>query len=157
MSDVYLTREGYEKLKQEYDHLRNVKQPEISKQIATARAHGDLKENAEYDAAREAQGMTEARISELSDKLMRAKIIDDADLPTDAVYIGASVRLLDVDMEEEISYILVSEDEADFLEGKISISSPVGKALLGHKVGDSVEIEVPARVINYTILEITRG
>ena len=156
MADVYLSKAGYEKLEKELKYLRDVKRPEISKQIGEARAHGDLKENSEYHAAREAQGMTEARITELASKLANAKIIDNADIPKDAVYIGATVKLFDVDMENEIVYTLVSEDEADFSQGKIAVTSPIGKGLLGHKIGDVVKIQVPARTIQYKILQISR-
>ena len=156
MEKVYLSRKGYEDLKKELAYLKNEKRPSVSKKIELAREHGDLKENAEYHAAREEQGLTEARISELSDKLARVQTIDDQDISTDAVYVGATVTLLDKDMDTEIVYMLVSEDEANFAEGKISISSPVGKALLGNRVGDFVEIKVPIRMIVYEILKIER-
>jgi transcription elongation factor GreA len=156
MEKVYLSRKGYEDLKKELAYLKNEKRPSVSKKIELAREHGDLKENAEYHAAREEQGLTEARISELSDKFARVQIIDDQNISTDAVYVGATVTLLDKDMDTEVVYMLVSEDEADFTENKISISSPVGKALLGNRVGDLVEIKVPIRMITYEVLKIER-
>lgn len=143
-------------MKAELRDLKTEKRPYITKKIEEARAHGDLKENAEYHAAREEQGMTEARISDLEDKLARAEIIDNKDIPSDAIYIGATATLYDTDMDMEIVYTLVPEDEADFSEGKISINSPVGKALLGYKVGDKIEVVVPARTIIYEVLKIER-
>ena len=156
MEKVYMSRAGYEKMKLELDDLKNEKRPYITKKIEEARAHGDLKENAEYHAAREEQGMTEARIIEIEDKMARATIVNNKDIPSDAIYIGATVTLLDEDMDMEIIYTLVPEDEADFTEGKISINSPVGKALLGYKIGDTVTIEVPARKLIYKVMKIER-
>lgn len=156
MDKVYLSRNGYEKLKAKLFDLQNNVRPSLSKKIEEARSHGDLKENAEYHAAREEQGKTEALIAEMSDKLSRAYIIDEKDIPTDAIYIGATVTLYDKDMEKEIIYTIVPEDEANFAEGKISITSPVGKALLGHKVDEEIEIKVPARTITYRVIKIER-
>ena len=156
MKKVYLSREGYDKLKKELVDLKTNQRPAISKQIAEARAHGDLKENAEYDVARHAQGLSEARIAELESKLAVAKIIDNSEMSTDEIYIGATVTLLDIDLEKEIVYTLVSEDEADFAAKKISVASPIGKGLLGHKKGDKVSIQVPARTINYEVRGISR-
>ena len=156
MADIYLTKEGHEKLQKELEYLKTTKRREITADIAAARAHGDLSENAEYDAAREAQGMNEKRISELEEKLSRAQILDDKDMPKDEALIGATLKLKDIELGEEIEYILVSEVEADFASGKISVTSPVGKALLGHKKGETVDVEVPAGVIQYKILDITR-
>ncbi len=156
MEKTYLSRQGFEKLKEELDYLKKEKRPAISKQIATARAHGDLKENAEYHAAREAQGHTEARIVELETKFANAVITDEADISSDAVYIGATVELFDIDMDKKIIYTLVSEDEADFSQGKISVTSPIGKGLLGKKIGETVKITVPARTIKYEIKKISR-
>jgi len=156
MNKVYLSKDGYNKLKDELFSLKKEKRPQITQEIAEARAHGDLKENAEYHAAREMQGMVEARIAELEHKLSTATIIDDVNIPADQVYIGATVTLWDKEMKQEIKYTLVSEDEADFKTKKISVVSPVAKALLGHKVGDKVQVQVPARLITYEIKEITR-
>lgn len=152
----YLTHEGHEKLRKELEHLKTVKRRELSKAIGEARAHGDLSENAEYDAAKNAQGLNEKKIAELEEKLSRAKILDDSQMPHDEVLIGATVTLRDLDTKQEIQYMLVSEEEADLASGKISVTSPVGKALIGHKVGKLVEVEVPAGVFTYKILKIER-
>ena len=154
--DVYLTHEGYEKLRKELGHLQNVKRREISKAIAEARAHGDLSENAEYTYAKDAQALNEKKIAELEDKLSRAKLIDENAMPKDKILIGAKVSLKDLDSGEELEYVLVSEEEADYSGNKISITSPVGEALLGHKENDSVKIKVPAGTLRYKILKITR-
>ncbi len=156
MEKVYLSRKGYQNFKEELEHLKAEVRPGLSKKIEEARMHGDLKENAEYHAAREEQGLTEARINEIQDKMARTQIIDDQDIASDAIYVGATVTLYDQDIDTEIVYTLVSEDEADFAEGKISISSPVGKALLGYKVDELVEIKVPARTIVYKVVKIER-
>ncbi|OED36917.1 transcription elongation factor GreA [PVC group bacterium (ex Bugula neritina AB1)] len=156
MEKVYLSQKGYNNLKTELDNLKTNVRPQLSKKIELAREHGDLKENAEYHAAREEQGLAEARINEIQDKLARAKIVDNEEISTDAIYIGSTVTLYDQDMDSEIIYTLVSEDEASITEGKISISSPVGKSLLGHKVDDTIEIEVPARTISYKVIKIER-
>lgn len=153
---ITLTREGRDKICKELDKLKSEKRREIAKALAEARAHGDLSENAEYDAAKEAQAMNEKRIRELEDTLARARIIDEKDIPKDEALLGATVTVKDTSSGEEFDYMLVSEEEADFMENKISVSSPVGKALLGHKVGDEVDVEVPAGTIKYTITKITR-
>ncbi len=152
----YLTREGYEKLMKELDYLKNTKRRELSKAIGQARAHGDISENAEYDAAKEAQGLNEKKVSELETALATAQILDDEFMSKDEVLIGATVSLKDLKSREELEYRLVSEDEADYSENKISVSSPVGGALLNHKVGDTVEIHVPAGILKYKILKISR-
>ena len=154
--DVYLTRSGYEKLVEDLEHLKTVKRREISKAIGEARAHGDISENAEYDAAKDAQGMNEKRIAELETKLAHARILDDANMSTDEVLIGATVKLQDVDTSEEMEYTFVSEMEADYTQNKISVTSPVGKGLLGHKLGEVVEIAIPAGTLKYKILNISR-
>lgn len=156
MDDVYLTRSGYEKLAEELDNLKKVKRKQLSKAIGDARAHGDISENAEYDAAKEAQGHNEKRIAELEYKLAHARIIENEDIPHDEVLIGATVKIRDLESQEELEYILVSETEADYSQGKISITSPVGDALLNHKEKDIVEIKVPAGVLKYEILKISR-
>ena len=157
LGDIYLTREGYEKLKKELGHLKTVRRRELSKEIGIARAHGDISENAEYDAAKEAQAFNEKRIAALGDKLGRARIIDDENIPQDEVCISATVKLKDLDSEEELQYILVSEVEADYSQGKISTTSPVGKGLLGHKENETVEINIPAGMLRYKILKILRN
>lgn len=154
--DVYLTRQGYEKLSEELEHLKMVKRRELSKAIGQARLHGDIGENAEYDVAKEAQALNEQKIAELDDKLSRARIIDDEDIPKDEVRIGAKVLLKDLDAKQELEYMLVSEEEADYEQGKISISSPVGKALLGHKEKETITIKIPVGILRYKILKISR-
>jgi len=152
----YLTKEGYEKLQKELEYLKTTKRRELSRAIGEARAHGDISENAEYDAAKEAQGLNEKRVSELENTLATAQILDNDAISSDEVLIGATVRLKDVKSGEEIVYTLVSEDEADYAQGKISISSPVGSGLLNHKVGETAEIKVPAGILKYTVLSISR-
>ncbi|MFA6609892.1 MAG: transcription elongation factor GreA [Candidatus Omnitrophota bacterium] len=154
--DIYLSREGHEKMRLELEHLKTVKRRELSKAIGEARAHGDISENAEYDAAKEAQGLNEKRISEMAEKLSRAKILDDENIPKDEVLIGATVKLKDLESGEELSYTLVAEEEADYSQNKISVSSPVGGGLIGHKVNEIAKIKIPAGTLRYKILEITR-
>lgn len=156
MDDVYLTRAGYEKLMHELEHLKTVKRREISKAIGVARELGDISENAEYDAAKDSQAHNEKKISELQDKLSRARIIEHENIPKDRALIGATLKLKDMDTEEELQYTLVSELESDFEQNKISIISPVGKALLNHKKDDVVEIDIPAGILKYKILKISR-
>ncbi|MFH1644913.1 MAG: transcription elongation factor GreA [Candidatus Omnitrophota bacterium] len=154
--DIYLSKEGFEKLQKELEYLKTTKRRALAKQVGEARDHGDISENAEYDAAKDAQGMNEKRISELEDKLGHARILDDANMSKDEILIGANVKLEDMEFGDTIDYVLVSEVEADFAAGKISVTSPVGQALLGHKKGDLVEISVPAGVLKYKVLEISR-
>ncbi len=155
MSDIYLTKEGYEKLAQELDYLKTTKRRQISKAIGEARAHGDISENAEYDAAKDAQGMNEKQIAELEEKLAHARILDDS-IPHDEILIGATVQLKDLDTDEEMAYTLVAELEADYEQNKISVTSPIGTALLHHKEGDEVSITVPAGLLRYKVLKISR-
>lgn len=154
--EVYLTQGGYEKLVQELEKLKTVKRRELSKAIGEARAHGDISENAEYDAAKDAQGLNEKRIAELEIKLARARIIDNENMSKDEILIGATAKLKDMDTEEELAYTFVSEEEADYTQNKISVVSPVGKALLGHKLNEVVEIKIPAGTLKYKILDISR-
>jgi len=156
MSDVYLTREGYEKLREDLEYLKKVKRREISESLKEATAMGDLSENAEYTAAKEAQSLNEKKIAELEDKLSCVRIIENENIAADEVRIGANVRLKDLDSGEELEYTIVSEVEADYDKGKISIASPVGKNLLGHRERDTVEIKIPAGILKYTILKISR-
>jgi len=153
---AHLTPEGYEKLRKELEYLKTVKRRELSKAIGEARAHGDISENAEYDAAKEAQGMNEKKISELDAKLASAQILDNAAMSSDEVLIGATVKLKDIDSGDELEYTIVAEEEANFDENKISIQSPVGTGLLNHKKGDVVEIQVPRGILKYKILKISR-
>jgi len=153
--DIYLTRGGYEKLREELECLKTVRRRELCKEIEQARSYGDLSENAEYDAAKEAQALNEMRIAELEDKLVRARIIDDENIPKDKVFIGATVKLKDLNSGKELQYTLVSEEEASYDQGKISITSPIGKGLLGHKENEIIEIKVPAGIVKYKIIKIT--
>jgi transcription elongation factor GreA len=153
---THLTPEGYEKLRKELEYLKTTKRRELSKAIGEARAHGDISENAEYDAAKDAQGMNEKRIAELEAKLATAQILDNDAMTSDEVLIGATVKLKDMDSGEEFEYTVVAEEEADFAENKISIQSPVGTGLLNHKKGDVAEIEVPRGILKYKILNIRR-
>ena len=156
MGYVTLTREGRDKLVSELELLKGAKRREVAKALSEARAHGDLSENAEYDAAKEAQAHNEKKISEIEDILIRARIMDESVIASDEALLGAKVKVMDKETSEEFVYMLVSEEESDFSENKISFTSPVGKALLGHKVGDIVEISVPAGTINYEITKISR-
>jgi len=155
MADLYLTKTGYQKLVEELEYLKTTKRRALSKAIGEARAHGDISENAEYDAAKDAQGMNEKRISELEDKLGSARILDE-NMPSDEVLIGAKVKLKDADTGEELEYMLVSGEEADYEQNKISISSPIGAGLLNHKINEIVEIKIPAGILKYKILKISR-
>jgi transcription elongation factor GreA len=155
MGEIYLTKEGFQKLNEKLQELKTTKRRQISQAIKEARAHGDISENAEYDAAKDAQGMNEKEISELEIKLAQVRILDD-NMPKDEVLIGATVTLKDMDTDEEINYTLVSEMEADYEQGKISITSPVGGALLNHKVNEVVEIKIPAGMLKYKVLKISR-
>jgi transcription elongation factor GreA len=156
MNDIFLSQKGFEKLKEELDALKGPRRREISGQIAKARAMGDLSENAEYDAAKDAQAHLEKRIHELEDKLSRARIIENENIASDKVYVGATVCLKDLDTEEELEYVIVSPPEADYAQNKISIESPIGKALMGQAEGVAVKIHVPAGILTYKILKITR-
>ena len=155
-SDIYLTRDGYEKLVQELETLKTVRRRQLSKAIGEARAHGDISENAEYDAAKDAQAHNEQRISEFEFKLSHARILDHENMSNDEVLIGAKVKLKDLDTDEEMEYTFVSEMESDYSLNKISVTSPVGKGLLGHKLGEVVEIKIPAGILKYKILNISR-
>ena len=153
---IKLTREGREKIVSELEVLKGEKRRQIAKDLAAARAMGDLSENAEYDAAKESQAMNERKIAELEGVLIRAEIINDDAMPKDEALLGATVRVKDEASGEEFDYVLVSEEESDFENNKISSSSPVGSALLGHKVGDKVEIQVPVGTLRYEIVGISR-
>jgi transcription elongation factor GreA len=154
--ETYLTREGYEKLRKELNHLKGVRRREISQQIAEARAHGDISENAEYEAAKEAQALLERRIHQLESKLGRVRIIEEEQIPNDRVYIGAVVELRDLNRGRELRYTLVAEEEADYSQGKISTTAPVGRGLLGRREGEIVTIKVPSGDLRYQILKISR-
>ncbi len=155
MNKVPMTSEGYATLEVELRRLKQVERPRIIQAIAEARAHGDLSENAEYHAAKEAQGMNEARVAELEDKLGRAEVIDVTKLAGDSVTFGATVTIVDEDTDEEKVYRIVGDMEADVKQGKISISSPIARALIGKKVGDSIEVSAPGGARGYEILKIS--
>lgn len=153
---IYLTREKLVELEKELHHLKFKGRAEMAQKISEARGYGDLSENAEYDAAKEEQQHLEMRISKLEETLSRARIIESSELPNDKVYILSLVKLRDMKTKEEIEYRLVSPEESDYDKNKISITSPIGKSLMGKKVGEIVKIKVPAGFLEYKILEINR-
>jgi len=151
---IPLTKESHEALQEELKRLIRVERPKVIQDIAEARAHGDLSENAEYDAAKNRQGFIEGRIQEINGKLARAYVVDLTNMKPDKVVFGSTVTLYDTATEEEITYKIVGEDEADIKLGKISCTSPVGKALIGHKLDDSVKASVPSGIREYEIIDI---
>lgn len=153
----YYTAEGLQKLKEELDYLRDVERPKASQAIAEARDKGDLSENAEYDAAKEAQGLLEMKISKMEETVANARLIDESQLDTSKVLVLSTVKIKNQTNGMEISYTLVAESEADLKSGKISVNSPIGKGLLGKSVGDVAEITVPNGTLKFDILEITRS
>jgi transcription elongation factor GreA len=157
MAISYYTPEGYKKLKQELEQMKNIERPRISAQIAEARDKGDLSENAEYDAAKEAQGLLEMKISQTEELLANARIIDESQMDTSKVLVLSSVRIKNQANKAEMQYTLVAEKEADLRQNKISVNSPIGKGLLGKSVGDIAEVNVPNGTMKFEILEITRG
>ena len=154
MEKVPMTADGYAAMEAEIRHLKTVERPRIIQAIADARAHGDLSENAEYHAAKEQQGLNEARVADLEDKLSRADVIDVSKLSGKQVKFGAIVTLVDEDTEEKVKYQIVGEFEADVKESKISITSPIARALIGKTVGDSVEVSTPGGGKCYEILTV---
>ncbi len=154
MAYTYLTEEGLQKLRAELDHLISVERPAASRAIAEARDKGDLSENAEYDAAKEAQGLLEMRISNMQTMLANAKIIDDSKIDTSKIQILNKVKLKNLTTKAVMEYMLVTESEADFKAGRLSIATPIAKALLGKKVGDVVEVKVPAGTMKLEVLSI---
>jgi transcription elongation factor GreA len=153
---IYLTRERLVELEKELHDLKTNERKSVAQKIADARGHGDLTENAEYDAAREEQQHLERRIGRLEQTLSRAKIIDAKDLPNDKIYILSRVKLKDLKSNEEVEYLLVSPEESNFEANKISVTSPIGKALLGKTKGETVEIKVPVGMLKYKILDVNR-
>ena len=151
-----LTKQGLEKLKEEFNYLKTVKRKEVIEAIARAREKGDLRENAEYDAAREAQAFLEKRIGELSDQLSHVEMIDDNRIDSSKAFLGATVHLHDIDKNKTIKYVLVSKEEADLRTGRISVESPVGRALLGKSVGEVIQVTIPAGTMKYKIEKIVR-
>jgi transcription elongation factor GreA len=152
--NMYLTQEGMDRLVAEMENLIKIERPKISQQIAEAREKGDLSENAEYDAAKEAQGLLEMRISKLQDTIRNSRVIDNKNIDTDKVYILSKVKIRNLANNATLEYLLVSENEADLKRGKISVESPIAKGLLGRTVGDQVEIKVPSGIMKFEILEI---
>ncbi|MEX1192161.1 MAG: transcription elongation factor GreA [Brumimicrobium sp.] len=157
MSNIsYYTEEGLKKLKDELHEMESVERPKISQQIAEARDKGDLSENAEYDAAKEAQGLLEMRISKLKNVLANARIIDDSEMDTSKALILSKVKIKNLKSNTEVEYTLVAENEADLKSKKISVESPIGKGLLGKSVGDVADVETPNGIIQFEIMEISR-
>ena len=152
----YFTVEGLKKLQDELHELESVERPSISRQIAEARDKGDLSENAEYDAAKEAQGLLELKISKLKELISTARIIDESQIDNSKVFIRSTVKIKNLKNNATMQYQLVAESEANLKEGRISVDSPIGKGLLGKQVGDSAEITTPAGPVKFQILEITR-
>ena len=155
MAVSYMTQEGYKKLMEEVAQLENVRRPEISKQIAEARDKGDLSENAEYDAAKEAQGLLEAKISQLKGLIASARLIDESQISTDSVQIMNKVTIKNTKNNQSMVYTLVAESEANLKVGKIAVSTPIGQGLLGKKVGDVVDIKVPSGIMSFEIMNIS--
>lgn len=157
MNEVkYFTKEGLDKLKEELEKLKSVERPAISQQIAEAREKGDLSENAEYDAAKNAQGMLELKISKLEETLSNARVIDESQINMSRISILSKVKIKNLKNNAIMTYMLVPENEADLKAGKISVNSPIARGLLGKEAGDKVEIQVPAGLLNFEIVEISR-
>ncbi len=156
MDIIYLSKDGVEKLQKELHRFKTIERPKVVSEIKTAREFGDLSENAEYHAAKEKQVFVERKIAELEDKLTRVRVLDDSNIDASKAYLLSTVRVRDLEDGEEIDYTLVSAEEADVDNDRISIQSPIGKGLLGKAVGDRVQIEVPAGVIEYEVLDVSR-
>jgi len=152
----YFTEEGLKKLQDELEQLTSVERPNISHQIAEARDKGDLSENAEYDAAKEAQGMLEMRISKLQNKIANARIIDESKMDSSKVLILSTVIIKNLKNNSTMKYMLVPEEESDIKKGKLSVESPIAKGLLGKKIGDKVDVQVPAGIIPFEIVDVSR-
>ena len=156
MSDIkYFTKQGLQNLKDKLNHLKNVERPNITKEIAEARDKGDLSENAEYDAAKEAQGMLEAKIAKLEEQLSQARVLDESELDTSSVHLLTKVIIKNTENDTELTYAIVPESEADLMAKKISVESPIAQGLLGKKVGEIAEIEVPSGIMKFEIIAIT--
>lgn len=154
MQRVPLTKSGYETLKEKLRYLKEVERPDVIRAIQEARAHGDLSENAEYEAAKERQGFVEAQIGELEHKIAHADVIDPRTVSTDCAVFGCTVVLENLDTEEEVTYQLVGSDESDIGQGRISVSSPLGKAMLGKQIGDEVVVQAPGGKRTYELVDI---
>ncbi len=152
---IPMSKPGYEKLKAELDYMKNEKMPMIAEQIAAARDFGDLSENAEFDAAVEEQGMLQAKIDDLQEKLARALIVDKSTLPTDRVVFGSKVKVLDIDLDDEEDFILVGPGEEDYDQNKILLTSPIGQALVGKHIGDVVEVPIPRGTLKLRVVGIS--
>ena len=155
MERVPMTQEAYNRRREEIEQLENIEMPRIAERIAEARAEGDLKENAEYHAQRENQGKLQAKINELKSRLSRAEIVDPSKLPRDEVAMGATVKVMDLDLDDEEEITLVGDGDEDYDNGKYLITSPIGRGLLGKKIGETVAIDVPKGVINFKVLDIS--
>ncbi len=155
MAITYMTEEGLRKLQDELIHLESVQRPEISHQIAEARDKGDLSENAEYDAAKEAQGILEGKIAQLKSLIATARIIDESTISTDEIQIMNKVTIKNLKTKKDMTYTLVSESEADLKSGKIAVNTPIAQGLLGKKVGDKVDIQVPSGMLSFEVLDIS--
>ena len=151
----YFTKEGLENLKDELNHLKIVDRPNITKEIAEARDKGDLSENAEYDAAKEAQGMLESKIAKLELQLSQARVLDESELDTSSVHLLTKVTIRNTENDMQLTYAIVPELEANLLEKKISVESPIARGLLGKKVGEIAEIQVPSGIVKFEIIAIT--
>ena len=155
MAITYMTEEGLRKLKDELVHMESIQRPEISRQIAEARDKGDLSENAEYDAAKEAQGILEGKIAQLKSLIASARIIDESAISTDEIQIMNKVTIKNLKTKKDMTYMLVSESEADLKSGKIAVNTPIAQGLLGKKVGDKVDIQVPSGTLRFEVLDIS--
>lgn len=149
-----ITKKGYDALRAELDRLRKVERPKVIEDIAEARSHGDLSENAEYDAAKDRQGFIEARISEIETKLADARVIEISGRVSETIVFGATVQVIEQESQSKKQYTLVGQDEADMKFNRISVQSPVGRALIGKRVGDFVEVKTPAKMVEYEVVEI---
>ena len=156
MSTIYLSQQGYDDLKAELNQLKSVERPKVINQIAEARDKGDLSENAEYDAAKEAQGLLEARIAKLENDVANARVLDEADMDTSTVHLLTKVTIKNTENGMEMTYAIVSESEADLAAKKISATSPIGKGLLGKSVGEFADIDVPNGIMHFEIIKIER-
>ncbi len=155
MAVSYMTADGYKKLVEELNELERVQRPAISKQIAEARDKGDLSENAEYDAAKEAQGLLEMKISQLKETIASARMIDESKISTDEVQILNKVKIKNVKTGQVMTYMIVSESEANLKEGKLSVTTPIARGLLGKKVGEKSEVQVPSGLMEFEVMEIS--
>lgn len=155
MAVTYMTAEGYKKLKEELNEMERVQRPAISKQIAEARDKGDLSENAEYDAAKEAQGLLEMKISQLKEMIASARLIDESKINTNEVQILNKIKIKNIKTGQVMSYMIVSESEANLKEGKLSVTTPIAKGLLGKKVGEKATVQVPSGLIEFEVVEIS--